>query len=343
MFSESDKMNKFKLSVVIPTYNSGEGILDLFRSIEKQTMDFKDIEIIMVDDCSTDSRTLEILEEVSQFDNVKVIFLPENTGAAGTPRNKGLEIATGEYVIFADSDDTYNPDAFERMYEEIKSNDADMVITNFYKVSSEGIEKNERHFEDDFLIFNSFMDDLTLLEINPAIWAKMYRRSFILDNNITFVGRVLAQDLIFYIETAFAAEKIVVLDDFYSYNYVIGDEKGNESISFKRSKNTLTRLIEGYQSLYQLLVNHDKLEYFDIIFKMHLINGLEHLIRSDISFKDKKKLIGDFAPLINNYSKSFEFWGDNPFKKSLLKNIKNGNYSRAAMNLKLLKTYSELT
>ena len=125
----------YKISVVVATYNSGDFLNEFLDSIMSQSLGFEDIEVIFVDDASTDSYTLELLHNFDEmYSNVLAVFLDENSGFPGTGRNRGLDLASGEYVIFADHDDSYVENAFEVMYNEITKENADFLITNFYKV-----------------------------------------------------------------------------------------------------------------------------------------------------------------------------------------------------------------
>jgi len=84
----------YKISFIIPVYNSEKYLRELLNSIISQTMNFREIQVIMVDDFSTDGSTKIMDEYAKKFDNFISIKLPENHKIAGTARNKGLEIAT---------------------------------------------------------------------------------------------------------------------------------------------------------------------------------------------------------------------------------------------------------
>ncbi len=93
----------YKISVVVATYNSGDFLSEFLDSIKSQSLGFEDIEVIFVDDASTDSCTLDLLHDFNKkYSNVSAVFLDENSGFPGTGRNRGLDLAGGEYVIFAD-------------------------------------------------------------------------------------------------------------------------------------------------------------------------------------------------------------------------------------------------
>ena len=117
-------MTKPKISIIIPAYNVEKYLRECLDSCINQTL--KDIEIICVDDCSTDN-SYKILEEYQQKDSRIRIFRQEQNNRQGTARNKGLEIATGEYVWFVDSDDYIDTKACQILYDAIKEFNVDML------------------------------------------------------------------------------------------------------------------------------------------------------------------------------------------------------------------------
>ena len=121
--------NNPKVSVIIPVYNTEKYLRECLDSVVNQTL--RDIEIICVDDGSTDN-SLAILREYETKDSRIKVLTQENINA-GAARNKGLSEATGEFLSFLDSDDFFEPDAIERMYECAKSRNAEIVV---YQVST---------------------------------------------------------------------------------------------------------------------------------------------------------------------------------------------------------------
>ena len=94
-------MEKYKISVIVPTYNSGLFLNAFFDSMMYQSIGFENIEVIFVDDCSDDDYTVYLLNLFDEnFSNVKSVFLDKNNGFPGKGRNIGLNLANSEYVIF---------------------------------------------------------------------------------------------------------------------------------------------------------------------------------------------------------------------------------------------------
>ncbi len=119
--------NKPKISVIVPVYNVEEYLNRCVESILDQT--FEDFELILIDDGSSDNSGSLCDEFAKNNSNIKVLHL-ENGGPARA-RNKGIEIATGEYIGFADSDDYCHPNQFEKLYQNAKNN-SDIAICSFF-------------------------------------------------------------------------------------------------------------------------------------------------------------------------------------------------------------------
>jgi len=113
-----------KVSVIIPIYNVGKYLKRCLDSVCNQTL--KDIEIICVDDCSTDDSALIAAEYAKNYSNLIFRALEKNQGVS-VARNLGLSLAKGEYVAFVDSDDQVDLDFYEKLYERAKEVNADMV------------------------------------------------------------------------------------------------------------------------------------------------------------------------------------------------------------------------
>ena len=122
-----------KVSIVMPVYNGYNFLEKSIESVAKQTL--KDVELICIDDGSTD-KSLELLNELSEKYGFIKILTQKNQGS-GIARNNGIKNATGEYVAFLDADDEFlDADALERMYNASSINNADMISANLHPVST---------------------------------------------------------------------------------------------------------------------------------------------------------------------------------------------------------------
>ena len=129
------------ISVIIPCYNAGDYIEKTLRALEQQT--FQDFEVIAVDDCSSDN-TAEVIRTIAAGSKLRLALLQNevNSGPA-LSRNRGIAASSAEFVCFCDSDDWYEEDYLQLMYEKSQEENADIVIADYYTVSSQG-QKNEK-------------------------------------------------------------------------------------------------------------------------------------------------------------------------------------------------------
>ncbi len=168
-----------KVSVIVPVYNSEKYLVNCLSYLVNQTL--QEIEIITVDDCSTDSSRDILMECKRQFpDKVKVIFNEENRGPGGA-RNAGIAAAQGEYIGFVDNDDQVSPDMYRLLYEKARDTGADIVDAAF--VGSE--EKKPCIATPDALCGTLDIDKKrSMMCAKGYLWSKIYRRSLFTDNDI---------------------------------------------------------------------------------------------------------------------------------------------------------------
>lgn len=165
-------MNGIKVTVGIPAYNSENHIGTCLDSILNQTMDQNDVEIMVVDDGSTDGTAAVLDRYAASYPNMKVMH-QVNTGGPGGPRNTIIEAAQGEFLFFVDADDYLGKEALERMYTMGKENGTDVVIGRLVGVNGRGVPTSM--FKSNQPKTNVFQS-LALETIGPT---KMFRRSFL--------------------------------------------------------------------------------------------------------------------------------------------------------------------
>ena len=205
-----------KLSVVIPVYNAEKYIRQCLDSIlTKQKIA---LEVICVDDCSTDGTPAVLKEYQDKYENVTVIRNETNL-YAGTCRNKGLMAAKGQYVHFLDSDDYVVDNVYEKLYTLAKENDLDWVKTTsegFDDETGETVENPrysmEKMYEGffgtllDFQHFpKKFMDHMAVVP-----WNGIYKRHFLLEKNIRFNSLFCVNDRSFFVDTCVKGERMMI-------------------------------------------------------------------------------------------------------------------------------------
>ena len=217
-------MSNYKVSVVIPVYNTKEYLRNSFESIKNQTFNFEDLEIIFIDDKSNDGSEDILKEFEDQYDNVFLYKSPEGKKGPGSSRNLGMDKATSDYIIFFDSDDEMLPEYIETIYNEISQNNVDLVKTSFFTSIgedlfsiSQGIGRVEVSHDD-----LSLLMDYNYFE--P--WCGIYRREYLVEENIRFLEKFnVYESFIFTVEAiAKAKNGIIVLDDFMGQIWTMREE-----------------------------------------------------------------------------------------------------------------------
>lgn len=163
-----------KVSIIVPVHNSAGTLERCIRSIKEQTL--KDIEIILVENCSTDN-SAELCRQFASEDS-RIRVLQTDIADLSTARNAGVMASQGEYVGFADSDDTVEPEMFGLMYEAALTNDLDMVICNYRKIWPDGRQKTYFSQDGNLKILTA-KEAVTLNlqeKISKLVWSVLYRR-----------------------------------------------------------------------------------------------------------------------------------------------------------------------
>ncbi|WP_308355137.1 glycosyltransferase family 2 protein [Priestia aryabhattai] len=161
-----------KISIVIPVYNVENYIQETIDSILNQTMGVHHFEVIFINDGSTDDSHQIIDKYISEYENFKAIHCLESSGAAGKPRNIGIKQARGKYVLFADPDDVFLPDACTTLYRFAEEHESEIVIGTFSSFSE--YDENDKLFEsfDCKLMVNKTVEEHPFSFKFPITWAQ---------------------------------------------------------------------------------------------------------------------------------------------------------------------------
>ena len=215
-------MTKTKVSVIVPVFDPGSDIDDLIESLLGQTMPAGDLELIFVDDGSTDGTPARLDELAARHEHVRVQHIP-NSGWPGKPRNLGIDMATGDYVFFADNDDWLERDALERLHATALQDRADIVLG---KVVGHGKPVPLRIFQATRHAI-AFDSPLLLRMLTPA---KLFRRRLLDEHGLRFPeGRRRLEDHVFVVGAYFAAERISILADRPVYHWMRREDQANAS------------------------------------------------------------------------------------------------------------------
>ena len=295
---------QYKLSIVALVYNLEEYLPRCLDALVNQTL--KEIEILCVDDGSTDSAP-QIIEEykLKYPDKIKV-FHKEN-GGEFTTRNYGLERATGEYITFVDTDDYVDLHWAEKLYNAAKENDADMAVCGFERIdlkTNKVVAKNMNKFgnivkdvnpNDDFIVF-----------INPAPWNKVYRREVIKDFRfLPFRG---FNDTMFLLTSFMNIKKIAFVSDVL-YHYYLRYNSQIHSVNNQDVSNLKKYLLE-VKDTYIKYGKYEEFKYIiDLMAFIHL--GVSVMYRASYDKTINMNLM--MKETINYLDENFATWRKSPF------------------------------
>lgn len=203
-----------KVSILVPICNVEKYLAQCLDSLIKQTL--RDIEIICINDGSTDN-SLAIIKEFAAKDNRIVVIDKPNSGY-GDSMNRGLSIAKGEYIGIVESDDFADCDMFEQLYSLTDHGSIDIVRSNYYEYWDDKGDANS--FRAEIRNYGKIVDLLQekeILMVPPAIWSSIYRKEFLQQNEIQFLPTPGAsyQDTSFFIKSFFMAKTLLFTEKKY--------------------------------------------------------------------------------------------------------------------------------
>lgn len=203
-----DSVNFF-FSIITPNYNSGEKLLRAIMSLRKNSISF---EHIIIDDCSTDDSfsSIEKLRDSSSLSNL-VLFSNLSNSGPGASRNKGLDFARGEYIIFLDADDYFLDNALDTLYSIIKSKEKiDVLLFNYYMLTNTKYDLGFPSYLDDVFSIDDPIRDYLLDEIISSPWCKCIKSD--LAKKFRFPDLRVSEDAIYNLDIFINAENVFKID-----------------------------------------------------------------------------------------------------------------------------------
>ena len=283
---------KYKISIIIPTYNivkdkeDKNNFLKTIQSLEKQSIGFDNLEVLIVDDNSNEA-TKKLLKEINQeHENIKLILLDENSGSPSKPRMVGIKNAQADYIMFLDQDDTLTSYSCEVMLNVIDKKNADIVSSNYIiEMDEEYVAFNEAEK------YKEFNPKHSLLKFQKqyAPWARIFRKEII--NDIAFPNGILLEDSYLNFKAFVEAGKVIYLNDFYSYKYYVN----YESITLNSKCSTISKGLKGiYEVICMLKKYPDNIPLvIDDLFSM----VLQTLLMFNFSIRNNVMLLKEFKKL----------------------------------------------
>ena len=308
-----------KISVIVPVYNVYDYLDKCLNSLVNQSDN--DFEVIIVNDGSTDNSQEIIDKYVSENANMKS-FIKEN-GGLSSARNYGLSKATGEYVLFLDSDDYYEPNTIEIMKKEALSDD-DIIVFRMFIDENNEIKKSMIEMEN-FIFNDNISASKRLLLYNPSACDKMFRKS--LFDNISFITGKYYEDLGTIPLLAIYTDKIK-FTDYYLYHYLKRENSIMNKINYNTKLEDIFFIVNRITVWFEEnnLANEFK-EEIEYIYIHHLLRAASirflNYERYDMIDKIRKIMKEKYPNFTKN--KYFKKYG---FKRKLMcRLIYKGNYN----------------
>ena len=228
--------NKVDVSVIIPVYNLSRWIEKCVTSVLEQTV--SDIEIIVVDDGSTDD-SYEIVKRMQAEHSEKIVLLSQENSGQAVARNRALDLACGKYIVFVDGDDYIEPSYLQCLLEKIEHENLDCVVCGYERVDEQG-NVLQRVCPD----ISNEMYQMKFL----AACSKIFRLSYLREKNIRFPEGKLYEDVSFSWQVMFLSNRIGVIDC-VGYKYLLREGSSSnskvrmEKIPFEENRQTIKKII----------------------------------------------------------------------------------------------------
>ena len=324
----------YLLTVIMPTYNVEDSIRDSVESIKNQTIGFENIELIIVDDNSSDN-TKNILNNYSEkYPNIRCLFHKDNSGNGGKGRNEGIELAEGKYIMFLDADDRFTENACKVAYEKINEFGVDILIFNKKVIKNGNFPKNLSLPQDySYIMDNPKKNEALFKKVN--MWDKIFNREFLIKNEIRCLEDCHAEDIYFSIKSFLNTDNVVYLKNFYGIFYNIRDSDNNSSISNTITKSFFLKTLEGFYKIVDLLKKEGRDDLIQWFLKNYFVNLISYSIL--LNEPDESK-INIFNELYNfkKYS-GLDYDLNERWSNVFNKNLEKKNFKKLLLISKILK------
>lgn len=245
-------MDNIEVSVIIPVYNCAQYIGTTLKSVINQ--DFKDYEIIVIDDGSTDN-SLEVIDETLNDCGLPYNVIHQENAGVSVARNRGIDVSNGKYLVFVDGDDYILPNHLAELYHE----DFDFTLVQFAKKQGDSLS-NPNNFNQDVISTQEFIKKELTMGILFNLFQMMYRASIIKKNNIRFTpGVVYGEDTEFALKALSYGDRIHISNE-VTYHYVQRPDSAIKTTEFRRFD-----IVFVFENLADFYKNHENMYLADLI------------------------------------------------------------------------------
>lgn len=305
-----------KVSVIIANFNNAPYLNKMMDSLMDQTIGLEHLQIMFIDDKSTDNSLEIIMPYLDKYQSVEIYALDENTGGAHGPRNIGILNARGEYLVFLDADDWYDLEALGYLSQLLDASGDDFAVSGLVQSKNGEISlKSKPYFYDGDFKNRSIQDLPSEFYGWLGPQAIMVRRSLVIDNNLHFVNQRVADDVTFFYEAMRFAKTITQGSLLTTY---LNRDNDNVGLSKAINRNFMISWLRALSYINDTFPD-------DISKERFLARRLEWLIhdfclKRNIGYKYSKARLKDFKEQLDNYLGSLFFnpsqYFRNDFRKS---------------------------
>lgn len=235
-------MSNAKVSVIIPVYNCARYIGNTLNSVINQ--DFRDFEIIVIDDGSTDN-SLQVINETLKGCDVSYKIIHQENGGVSVARNRGIDVSSGDYLVFVDGDDYIKPNHLSQLYYGIE----DFGLIQFVKKDGDTLSVPD-HFDFEYISTEEFIRKELKMEILFNFFQLMYKADIIKNNNVRFTpGVVYGEDTEFALKALIHGRRIHVSNE-VTYYYIQRTDSAIRTTEFRRFE--IVDIFEGLVDYYRI-------------------------------------------------------------------------------------------
>lgn len=317
-----------KVSIVVPVYNGEKYLKNCIDSIQNQS--YRELEIIIINDGSKDNSS-KIIKEIAKLDN-RIIYMEQENRGVSFARNKGVELAEGEFIAFIDCDDSIEKNYIESLVRKCIDNNLDIVTCGYTDISMYGSIKLNDFYKGNFILSKDEFVNNIFKDVGGVLWGKIFRKEIIDRNYIRMNPDIfMCEDMIFVLQYAMKSNTFGAIDEvLYNYN-----RKNEESVSSKINFKYFNNLIEVMEEIECILnKNNYEKEFIDSILCERIkslacsFSIMQHNKKHNYSKKEKiNNIICIFE---NKYFKRYKdlFMFSNKNEQLLIKYIKEENISK---------------
>ena len=317
------------VSIIVPIYNVAAYIRKCILSIKTQT--YPNIEVILVDDESADDSMRAAKRAAADLKNVRIVTHEYNQGLSEA-RNHGMDVATGKYIFFLDSDDWLAPDAIELAVEKAEKGNSDIVVVDYYRANANGKlvqPKDRTPYADEALDSFDPATHQNILRVLNLAQIKLYSREFLSEKSFRFTKNTIYEDIDWHFKTLTAASRVSVIDKpLYFYR------DGRPGSILSTPGNQHFDVLSQYKRVFEYVEENNLDHFFETIYS-YAVNAMYSVLflRQRIELSEREKFFYE-AQNIFRYAKrgksfSVTLWNRGWFERVLL----NYSYRRAKLHV----------